>query len=163
MSPAVEQFLLKVPLYTSSKRQDIAVSDPWHRSICRSIDYPDFVENKEIRLPDSLAEEAPKFSGFVRYTNSFDAKKDEQVYLEITDAHEGVEVFLNGQSLGIQIVPPFCYCLSGALSDGKNELCIEVATTLDRENSDIPDVTGQPRVLTALSGITGSVYLWKIK
>lgn len=160
---AKEQVVIKTPLYPASKKKEIAVSGPWFRSICRSIDYPDFIENKEIRLPDTLAEEAPKFSGFMRYTNSFYTQKDAQIYLEITDAHEGVEVFLNGQSLGIQIVPPFRYCLSGTLAAGRNELCIEVATTLDRENSDIPDVTGQPRVSTALSGITGSVYLWEVK
>lgn len=160
---ADEQVSTESPLYFSSQKQAIPFSGPWYRSICRSINYPDFSEGKEILLLDTLAEEAPKFSGFVRYTNSFESKRGERLCLEITDAHEGVEVFLNGKNLGIQIVPPFRYDLSCALTDGKNELCIEVATTLDRENSDIPDVTGQPRVSVALSGITGSVYLWEIQ
>lgn len=146
----------------ASEKQEIPLSHSWYRSICRSIDYPDFRQSREVELPDTLAEDMPKFSGFARYINHFEAKKGEPLYLEITDAHEGVEVFLNGQSLGIQIAPPFRYRLSEELKDGENELRIEVATTLERENSDIPDMTGQPRIPTSLSGITGSVRLLKM-
>ncbi len=141
---------------------EITLEGPWLRSICRSIDYPAFTDEKEIELPDNLAEEAPKFSGYVRYRNTFEAAKGERICLEITDAHEGVEVFVNGESLGIQIVPPFRYDLSGALKDGLNELTIEVATTLDRENSGKPDHFGRVKEATALSGITGRAVLKKV-
>ena len=56
-------------------------------------------------------------------------------------------------------MPPFRYDLTGAINEGKNELCIEVATTLERENSGTPDVTGQVKEPTSLSGITGMVSL----
>ena len=55
--------------------------------------------------------------------------EEQQVILEIADAGEDVEVFVNGQSLGIQVLPPFWYDISGALKDGRNTLRIEVATT----------------------------------
>ena len=45
---------------------------------------------------------------------------------------EGVEVFLNGDSLGIQIQPTYIYDLSSKLNKGKNHLEIISATTLER-------------------------------
>ncbi len=141
---------------------ELSFSGSWVRDCCRSIDYPAFAGEKEIALPDHLAEEAPKFSGFVRYRNCFAAERPDCIFLEITDAHEGVEVFVNGESLGIQIVPPFCYELTGKLKDGSNELTIEVATTLERENSGKPDVLGQIHEPAALSGITGNIILRKV-
>ncbi len=152
--------LAQAQVFDSTEKLQIPLSGQWLRDICRSIDYPAFAQEKVVSLPDTLAEEEPEFSGFVRYRNCFQAKRGDKIYLEITDAHEGVEVFLNGQSLGIQIVPTFRFDLSETLRDGTNELTIEVATTLDRENSNIPDVMGQIKKSTALSGITGIVRLW---
>ena len=135
----------------------------WRRSICKSIEYPGFGEAKEIRIPDNLAEEEPEFSGFVRYENSFTAKEGERFYLEITDAHEGVEVFVNGVSLGIQIVPVFRFDLSDAVNLGENQIRIEVATTLEREMAKVPNILGQIQEAKAASGITGEVKLFKVR
>lgn len=155
--------LVQPLFYASGEKKTVAFSEPWLRSVCRSIDYPAFAQEKTVQLPDTLAAEEPEFSGFVRYRNSFQATQGDQICLEITDAHEGVEVFLNGRSLGIQIVPPFRVDLSNGLRSGTNELIIEVATTLERENSNIPDVTGQVKEPVSLSGITGTVYLWNVR
>ncbi len=145
-----------------SNAELLAFSSGWRRSICRSREYPAFIKETEITLPDHLAEEEPEFSGFVCYRSSFDADPDQHILLEITDAHEGVEVFLNDRSCGIQIVPPFRYDLSAGLREGRNEIRVEVATTLERENSGIPDVTGQIKEPVSLSGITGSVRLYQL-
>ncbi len=107
-------------------------------------------------------EEEPEFSGFVRYENEFMARKGEPLWLEITDASEGVEVFVNGISLGIQIVPTYCFDLTDALQEGKNQLRIEVATTLERQMAKFPDQLGQVTEATCGSGITGEVHLWRI-
>ena len=66
--------------------------------------------------------------------------------LEITDAYEGVEVFVNGKSLGIQVVPPYRYDLTEGLVKGTNELVIEVATTLERAMAQQPDIFGRMKV-----------------
>ena len=66
--------------------------------------------------------------------------------------YEDVEVFVNGQSLGIQVLPPFWYDISGALKDGRNTLRIEVATTLERERK-TNKKKWQP------TGLTGAVSL----
>ena len=103
----------------------------------------------------------------MRYENTFQidearfAAKDKRLLLEITDAHEGVEIFVNDQSLGIQIVPTYCFDLTDALVPGENRIRIEVATTLERENYKIPHRMGlhkpEPK---DLSGISGEVHLY---
>ena len=139
--------------------EEVHFSNTWKRSVCRSIDYPAFGEAREITLPDRLAEEMPKFSGYARYENTFSSDGKAPLLLTISDAHEGVEVFLNGTSQGIQIVPPFRYRLEEGLLQGENTLTIEVATTLERENSGKPDITGRIKEPKTLSGITGSVII----
>lgn len=104
----------------------------WRRSTCAAIDYPHFTGVKSVILPDNLAQEQPEFSGFVRYESAFDLPGPGQVALEITDACEGVEAFVNGRSAGIQIVPPFRYELTPLVTPGRNEIAVEVATTLER-------------------------------
>lgn len=136
------------------------MADGWVRSICRSIDYPNFTEKREIRLPDNLASEKKLFSGFIRYENRFIAGNNQRVILQITDAYEGVEVFVNGKSLGIQVVPIFIYDLSSAVKEGSNELVIEVATTLEREMSQIPDQFRKVSEPTVPSGIAGEIKLF---
>ena len=147
------------------KGHALRLNRDWRRSVCRAIDYPAFGEAKLTDLPDTLAEEMPKFSGFVRYEREITLQKlPRQAQLVITDAHEGVEAFVNGKSLGIQIVPPFRFELTPYMRTGINDLRIEVATTLERENADLPDVTRMymslgPKQPVCPSGISGSV-LW---
>jgi hypothetical protein len=52
--------------------------------------------------------------------------------LEISDAGEAVQVFVNGADCGIQIIPPYRYEIDKLLITGKNRIVIEVATTLER-------------------------------
>ena len=73
-----------------------------------------------------------------------------------------MEVFLNGKSLGIQIVPTYVYDLSDAAVQGENELVIEVATTLEREMSTTPSPYGMPKDdPKCKSGICGEVRLYQ--
>lgn len=137
----------------------------WTRSTCEGAAYPAFEGAKEITLPDRLAEEQPQFSGFVRYETKFDRPAG-KVLLEISDAAEGVEVFVNGVSAGLQIVPPFRYDLTKLTVPGVNILAIEVATTLEREcyamNEDNPMARMMPGggAPTSPTGLTGDVILY---
>lgn len=105
------------------------------RSLCRSVDYPIFGEAREVSLPDEVSREKPKFSGFIRYETSFEAKAGRELVLCITEPAEAVEVFVNGMSAGIQVVPNYVFDLTGLAREGVNELAIELATTLARENA----------------------------
>lgn len=142
--------------------EEVPFSGAWLRSLCAALDYPAFGEAVEVELPDHLEEEQPLFSGFVRYTSSFEARAGDSLLLEIGDASEGVEVFVNGESLGIQVSPAYRYDLTGHLVDGVNELAIEVATTLERERSQDPDMFGNTKEPTSRSGITGEVRLLRL-
>lgn len=115
---------------------------------------------KDVSLPDHLEEEKPKFCGFVRYETKITSDGGDKI-LEITDAAEGLEVFVDGQSLGLQIVPEYLYDLSGYLKAGEHEIVIEVATTLWRENASgmRAKMMGESKP-TSKSGLCGKVYLW---
>ena len=144
---------------------EIQFTSAWKRSTCSSLSYPEFKNEKEISLPDSLEKESPSFSGFVRYENTFTDRADSRTVLEITDAYEGVEVFINGETLGIQIAPPFLYDITGKVKNGENKVRIEAATTLEREMAARDD---QPQLIPGMSeppsnpsGINGMVRLIK--
>ncbi len=147
----------EIPAFTGKKQRLQLFS----RSICPGIEYPNFGQAQPVVVPDGLAKELPRFSGFVRYETTISAEEAQQMLLEITDASEGVEVFLNGQSLGIQIAPPMRYVLD--CQPGENALTIEVATTLERQS--YPLLTGYRKLLAAKptcgSGLTEKVYLYR--
>lgn len=119
------------------------------QSVCRAIEYPLFGGARFISALDSYAFTDPKFSGIIRYETSFSCPAQT---LEITEAYEGVEVFVNGTSLGIQVTAPFVYDLRGLVKDGENRLTIEVSTTLERERSRFK--------INTPTGITGDVALY---
>ena len=133
----------------------------WKRQTCEGSEYPHFSEAVETALPDGqkLAQEQPEFSGFVRYETVFSLDAAAKLLLTVESADEGVEVFLNGESAGIQIAPPFAFELEGRA--GENLLRIEVATTLEREC--YPMLDGYRKMLAkppaCASGITGAVRL----
>ena len=132
----------------------------WERSICPGIEYPNFGEKVSVSLPDDISGEQPLFSGFLRYETVVQGHAS---VLEITDAAEGVEAFVNGKSLGIQIAPPFRYDLSGVTTDGENRIAIEVATTLERQSYPMLDENGRraSKPPVSKSGLTGAVRLYK--
>jgi hypothetical protein len=128
----------------------------WKQRICKSIDYPVFTETKEIHDFISISEEKPRFSGFIQYENVITNKGYSKIILEITDAYEGVEVFINNVSAGIQIVPSYVYDITSLMKEGDNIIKIEVATTLERENC----VRKSKLRNAGPTGITGEVNLY---
>ena len=148
-------------LYTAPPAGESIPLTGWTRATCEGAAYPAFGSAVPVTLPDELAAEQPEFSGFARYETTFALDAPAALRLEITDAAEGVEVFLNGESAGIQIAPPFAYDLAGRA--GENILAIEVATTLERQC--YPLLDGYRKMLAPKpaggSGLTGSVALYR--
>lgn len=134
----------------------------WRRSICEGAAYPSFGADKEVTLPDNVAAEYPEFSGYVRYEREL-VCSDTACAIEIEDAYEGVELFVNGVSAGLQIIPPFRYDIGGLLREGRNTLAIEVATTLERQC--YPQLDWLNKLLSpppsAPTGLYGRVFLMK--
>jgi hypothetical protein len=139
----------------------IRLKDGWTRSTCAGIEYPNFKRPKIIKLPDRLVDEEPRFSGFVRYEKNIQLPTRSRVILEIEDAYEGVEVFINEKSAGVQIAPPFQFDISDLVGDGENKIRIEVATTLERQvgRKGIATKVLFPKP-TAPLGISGNVNVY---
>lgn len=122
-------------------------------SSCETKAYPAFSGGETIKLPCAYSRKHPNFAGLIRYKTTVELSGTGRAVLEISDAREGVELFINGKSLGKQVVPRFLFDLTDAVIPGKNELVIEIATTLERRHKLI-------RALAAPTGITGSVTLF---
>ena len=156
---------LRHPLQKTIKDgKEIPFVGNWSRATCESLAYPNFGESKTVTLPDRLAEEQPKFSGWVRYTNRVDLDHIGRTVLVITNAYEGVEVFVNGVSAGVQVVPTYRFDISDLIRKGDNEIVIEVSTTLERERAAAKNRTIQERLMQAKNpastGITGTAHIY---
>jgi len=103
------------PLYLTGERAEL---NNFTQSVARAIDYPNFTGSRAINCLESYGNTDKRFSGYIRYETVFMLGEYRRVALEITDAYEGVEVFVNGGSAGIQVVPVFLYDLTGYCRTG---------------------------------------------
>ena len=135
----------------------------WNRCICPAIEYPNFGEVIQVNIPEDIAIDLPEFSGFAKYETVIHASGSETTTLEISDAGEAVEVFVNGLSLGIQIARPFRYDLTDHLAEGENRLVIEVATTLERQAYPAAEelIRQIHKAPVCKTGLTGNVRLYR--
>jgi hypothetical protein len=145
--------------------EELILKNGWSRSLAASIEYPVFHNEEKISCFENVGLKYPEFSGYIRYENIVEVQEVKKASLVIEDAFEGVEVFVNDESVGIQVAPPFIFDISKQLKTGKNKLCIEVATTLERERYFAPPVPGdwsarfaKPPILVP-TGIVGDVKL----
>jgi hypothetical protein len=124
----------------------------WKRSLCKTIDYPAFDDLELVILPDMLAEKMSNYSGFACYEATFVLDRPKTLTLEISNAISGVEVFMNGETLGIKAKPPYYYDLSSLAWQGVNYLAIEVAIDMKRKRitvaEDQPCIIGSVRLLS---------------
>lgn len=161
-----EPVKLRIPLSKAEKAgQEVSFSGRWKRSVCESIAYPDFAQEEQVNLPDNLAGEMPKFSGWVRYENSIRLCRAQRTVLTISDAYEGVEVFVNGVSAGVQVAPVYRFDITGLVQEGENTIVIEVSTTLERERSAARNQSQVEKMMRnkvlAPTGITGVVKVFE--
>ena len=72
----------------------------------------------------------PDFSGFVRYSASFDAGDCPPVVLDLGQVGQTVRMTLNGVDLGWRVAPPYSFDVSAAARPGENRVELLVANTL---------------------------------
>jgi hypothetical protein len=124
----------------------------WKRSLCKTIDYPAFGDLEPVVLPDMLKEKISGSSWFACYETTFILDSPKALTLEISNAAGGVEVFINGETLGIKAKLPCHYDLSSLAWQGKNYLAIEVAIGIDRKDITLeesrPCIMGNVRLFT---------------
>jgi hypothetical protein len=131
---------------------EIPLSD-WKRSLCKALDYPEFGDPEPVALPDILAEQMLGFSGFACYETIFVLDGPKTLTLEISEAIGGVEVFMNGETLGLRAKLPYRFDLSDLAWKGKNYLAIEVAIFINRKaiaaaKGNLPCIIGNVRLFT---------------
>ncbi len=111
----------------SGTRRDL--SSGWLRSCCRATDYPTFSGAQRVDSLENVLDELPDFSGYLCYEKQVELPGVRQAVLELEDAYEAPEVFVNGASVGRRLHAPYRFDLSGQLVEGKNTIRIELATT----------------------------------
>jgi hypothetical protein len=143
----------KSPLYEHLDLSgDKAELRDFRRSFCKCAGYPAFSFRRRISKPESYSIKHKRLPCVVRYEAAFSLESFRQVALEITNAYEVVEVFVNGRSAGIQVVPSFVFDLTELCRSGGNTLAIEVAATFEHERGS--------KKKAPPTGITGSVCLY---
>jgi hypothetical protein len=120
----------------------------WKRSFCNRIEYPAFGDPEPIVLPDTLTEQMSEFSGFVCYETMFVLDIQTRLFLEISETVGSVEVFMNGETAGMQIRPPYRYELSNLAWQGKNYWAIEVAIDKERRDKKNSNIIGIVKIYT---------------
>jgi hypothetical protein len=117
----------------------LVVEGPWSIATATADRYPSFDTLAQAEgLPDmSLPDALPAFSGTFRYETEFEwAYSAEIVTLDLGELYETVEVWVNDQSAGVRICPPYCLDIGELVHPGKNTLVIEVTNTLANEQRD---------------------------
>lgn len=85
----------------------------------------------DISAPDKF----PSFSGYIRYTATFDSVKDFTV-IDLGEVGEVGEVYINGVNLGTRINAPYKFSMSGSLKEKDNEIEIIVTSNLGHRRRD---------------------------
>ncbi|MCD9022536.1 glycosyl hydrolase [Cohnella silvisoli] len=107
----------------------------WTVSLADAENYPQFRPAAQLDALTNLASPAlfPSFSGTISYETKFEVRAEEvELYatLDLNEAYEITEAWLNDQPLGIRICPPYRYDIGGRVTAGVNRLRIEVTNTL---------------------------------
>ena len=75
----------------------------------------------------------------MRYEGTTQLEKkniERSIWLDLGNAYETAEVFVNGKSAGVRICKPYRFELTGLLKEGENRLAIEVTNTLGTQMRD---------------------------
>jgi hypothetical protein len=143
----------------------ISLSGPWLVSTALSEEYPRFTALGSRLVLSDMGLELPEFSGFFRYETSFELPLENTgtALVELEDAFEGVELWINGSYGGMKICPPYRFDISGLLKEGTNSLRLEVANTLDRRVRSIQGHSLGSRIRRSAviepSGLIGRVWI----
>lgn len=125
-----ENFAEKIRTPKKDKWELISI---WKVSLTENERYPEFDTSIEMDKLENILKIDPAFSGIIRYETVFDSEDGNEEFLELEDAYESVEVWCNGQYSGERICPPYRFYIGDAVKMGKNEIRVEVRTTLERK------------------------------
>jgi hypothetical protein len=99
----------------------------------------------------AISKRYPNFSGKIVYGFEIDVKEEKSTQLYFEEIGENAKVFVNGVDCGFQICNPFVYDITKAIRVGKNQVKVEVFTTLANAFKD-PVSMFTPLARTGISG-----------
>lgn len=137
----------------------IKLEGPWEVSFASAEEYPEFCNEIEIKKPVNISspEYYPDFSGTIRYRKVVDLDiEGGDVLLDLGEAYETVEVWINNENVGVKICPPYVFDVGNFIKKGRNEIIIEVINTLVNQERDIFSAS----IALEPSGLLGPVYLF---
>jgi beta-phosphoglucomutase len=116
-----------------------AFEGPWSISTATAKQFPDFESwgtvNKLANMSESRS--LPDFSGTFRYQTKFKwTDAITPVWLDLGEAYETTEVWVNDRPAGIRLCPPYQMEISGLLQPGVNKLTVDVTNTLVKSTPD---------------------------
>ncbi len=142
---------------TSMTAQNLDLT--WKVSFADAKEYPDFHYLLDVQTLEDLRmlPDLEKKTGTVKYEAEYPyVEQEKQVVLELEQAWEIAEVFVNGVSTGIRICGPYRFDLTGLLSEQSNTVSIEVTNTLGNCHR---DGLSQYLVIEPF-GITGTIRIY---
>ncbi|MCE4047600.1 glycosylhydrolase-like jelly roll fold domain-containing protein [Bacillus sp. Au-Bac7] len=142
----------------SKQTGECEITGPWEVSLATAAEYPSFHKSFVLEELTNIAKPSlyPAFSGSVRYQKELfinDCSTDYQ--LDLGEAYEIAEVFINDSSAGVKVSKPYVYDISPFVQKGRNLLTVEVTNTLGTAQK---DYLSQYRILQP-TGLLGSVKL----
>ena len=116
-----------------------AIEGRWSLSHATSEQYPSFSPVRELKeLADmSRPDLLPTFSGTFRYETEFVwSESGTAAMLDLGEAYETAQVWINGKNAGVRICPPYRFAIGEFLASGNNRLVVEVTNTLVKQQRD---------------------------
>ena len=116
--------------------------------------YEDFEICKQEFVMDTvqaISKMYPNFSGKIVYEFEIEIKEQKNTQLYFEEIGENAKVFVNGIDCGFAICHPFIYDITKAINVGKNQVKVEVFTTLANAIKD-PVSMFTPLARTGVSG-----------
>lgn len=138
----------------------MSIEGPWSISTATSEQYPAFTSWRDLETLTDVSRTGllPSFTGTLRYVTEFDwtSASGKHAVIDLGEAFETAEVFLNGESAGVRIAAPYRFDVSDWIREGNNSLIVEVTNTLVQETPDFFSRLGQLEP----SGLLGPVRLY---
>lgn len=118
----------EIPEWEPAVYEETALQPEFRISIAEETD-AEFTPYKTTRTLVNITgrKELPNFSGNIRYEWELELEETGVYRLDLGAVGEAAEVFVNGQSAGRRLHPPYAFDISGQVKPGKNEVLVLVS------------------------------------
>lgn len=112
--------------------KEIPVPEKWEVRFADSFTYPEFKEQVPMERLGFIhpCEGYEDKAGTVQFSADIEIMEVAGAVLDLGEAHETAEVFVNNISAGVRLCRPYTFDFGGLVKPGKNQIRIEVTNTL---------------------------------